>query len=248
MYKVKKNNFGFLNEVAFAKALNNKMYNKLSKDFQEMLKAIYFNVNVNENDIVQCWKSRYKEKADIKIKINGIVKGISIKCGNSNSVHLEELNSFIKFLTSLGVTDKTIKNFKSYIIGKINDTIVDNKTYKQFYEKNLLLINRELNDFYVKTNIIIRSLFKGAEINRYNADAIIQGTPDSFIWATKSEILKYLMYCDNRANAAVSVSSLNIQSWDKTLTSKQEKLYVQIKWHIIKKDLVEIISKRKSTI
>lgn len=245
MFKVYDNNNGILNEKRFAEVLDKRLIKNLPVEFQKLIYAL-FNDRVTENDIVECWQSKFKEKADIKIKINEIVKGVSIKMGSGNSVHLEKLDTFCKFLTSIGVSNSSISILHEYIIGKINNKKIDNETYKQIKPKELKLINEELNDLYVKSNIIIRTLFKGTEINRYNADAIIHGTPNHFIWATKSEILKYLMFCHKRTASAISVGSLNIQSWNRNINFKNNdnENFVQIKWHMIKKDLNYLMATR----
>ena len=87
---------GFDNEYEFVKYLNNKKISQLNPMFRELIDALF--EHANEDSIIKCWLNHFKEKSDIFIKINGIMKGISIKKGNKNSVHVERISDFINFL------------------------------------------------------------------------------------------------------------------------------------------------------
>ena len=50
---------------------------ELNKNIQCLIYAIF--KDIRENDIVECWKSKYFEKADIKIKINNSTNKITAK-------------------------------------------------------------------------------------------------------------------------------------------------------------------------
>ena len=84
---------GYQNEEEFAHYLNHKKYGRINPIFQELLSAIYGNLDFN--DIIYSWVNYSKKKADIYVKINGFVRGISIKKGVKNSVHVESIETFI---------------------------------------------------------------------------------------------------------------------------------------------------------
>ena len=92
--------FGIKNEKDFAYYFNNKKICNLPINGQELIYKI-FN-EVDSESYIESWISKYFEKADIKIKINGIVKGISIKTGQNCSMHQESIKTFDKFLLSIG--------------------------------------------------------------------------------------------------------------------------------------------------
>ena len=183
-----KNNHGIANEVNFAKELDKKMVKDLNKNFKEMLYSLFD--NLKEDDYIECWKSKFNEKADIKIRINGDIKGISIKMGESNSIHQEHLTSITNYLLNIGVNNAIVNKLADYIIGDINGKRVDAATYKKLKKEDIIEIKKALSDLYIKVSLIIRFLFKGKESELYDADAIIHGTPNKFLWATKSEVLK----------------------------------------------------------
>ena len=242
-----KNNKGIANELKFAKKIDKKMVKELDKPFYELITNLFD--NLKGEDYIECWKSKFKEKADIKIRINGNIKGISIKMGALNSVHQEHLNSFSNYLLNIGVTNQIILSLRAYIFGVLDGITVNAETYKKRKYEDIKEIKKALSDFYIKTNLIIRFLFKGNENQFYDADAIIHGTPDNFVWATKSEILKYLLEYPEDNSTNVNIGPLYIQSRNRNLedniNSRYAEEYIQIKWYSIKKDLYFITKKRE---
>lgn len=115
---------------------------------------------------------------------------------------------------------------------------------------DIIEIKKSLNDLYIKINLIIRFLFKGTENQFYDTDAIIHGTPESFLWATKSEILKYLLLYKNNDSTNVKIGPLYIQCRNRNLNnnirSTYNEEYIQVKWYTIKKDLY-LITKLRNT-
>lgn len=63
-----------------------------------MLKQLY--PNIRENDVIVAYKYGRYAKVDMVIRVNNEEKGISIKSGFKNSVHLEPIDKFILYLTN----------------------------------------------------------------------------------------------------------------------------------------------------
>ena len=103
------------NEYEFVKYLNNKKVSELNPMFRDLIDILF--CNENENSIIKCWQNHFKEKTDIFIKINGLMKGISIKKGNKNSVHVEKISDFINFLIENKVDKETIIEYLKVIFG-----------------------------------------------------------------------------------------------------------------------------------
>ncbi len=244
-----KNNKGIANEIEFTKIFDKKTVKELDKPFQNLLFTLFRDLNLE--DYIECWKSKFKEKADIKIRINGDIKGISIKTGELNSVHQEHLNSFSNYLLNIGINNNTIIKFRSYIFGIVDGFTVDTNTYKERKYQDINYIKESFSDFYVKTNLIIRFLFQGNENQFYDADAIIHGNPQNFLWATKSEILKYLLSYKEDNSTNVKIGPLYIQCRNRNLknniNSRYAEEYIQVKWYSIQKDLY-IITKRRENL
>ncbi len=89
-------NNGKQNEFDFVLMLNGKKVSSLDPNTYDLIHAIYN--NIDDNCIIKSWKNHFKQKTDVMISIDGIIKGISIKNGSRNSVHVEPLSSFCFFL------------------------------------------------------------------------------------------------------------------------------------------------------
>ena len=231
---------GFKNEENFKIYLDNKKIYKLSTTFQELIYTIFG--NINKYSRIDCWRSKYLEKSDIKIKINGIVKGISIKTGTNSSMHQENIEKLIPFFEKIGITSEIIKYLKEFLIGIVDNKRVDAKTYIKNNPNKILAIKKSLNNYYIKTNLIMRFLFQGSELQKYGCDAIIHGTHKNFIWATKEEILKFLTeyQAPDKVNL-INISKLYLKSYDRNLRNNLLRLdkqqQIQIKWLTIKEDI-----------
>lgn len=235
---------GIKNEFDFKNELNNKRVCELTINMQNMLYAIFKNINGNSKII--CWWSKYTEKSDIKVKIEGVVKGISIKSGSNCSIHQENIESFKKYLLKIGIDNNIQELFYNFILGYVNGNRVDSKTYIQYNKNDIEIIKKAFQEYYVKINLIIRFLFQGSEINKYDCDLIIYGIPNNFLWATKNEILKFLIDYKEKETQYINTSAFFIKCYDRNLRNNPKKKLkqndIQVKWYSIKEDL-ELITK-----
>ena len=140
-----RNNNGIANEVKFQKIFDKKMVKELKSQFQELLYSLFD--NLKEDDYIECWQSKFKEKADIKMRINGNIKGISIKMGENNSVHQEHINSFSNYLLSIGVSNTVVNELRAYIFGIINGVQINTESYKKEKQQEIIQIKNALMDF-----------------------------------------------------------------------------------------------------
>ena len=236
-----------MNEKKFAKIIDKNKIKDLNVNIQNLIYAIF--KDIEEDDTVECWTSKYFEKADIKIKINNEIKGVSIKTGKYCSMHQESTESLYPFFRRIGIEEKIMKSLDSFLIGKVNDKRVDAITYIFHNYEEIKKIKDSLNNYYIKVNLILRFLFLGTEKQNYGCDAIIYGVPNSFLWATKEEILEYLINYDNSHEIFIRFSALNLKSYDRNLRNNEEKKTkqneIQIKWNTIKIDLQNIEKLRK---
>ena len=90
---------GIKNEYTFARLIDGKKIKHLPQKIQELLYVLYD--NINEENLVECWKSKYNEKADLKLKINGIMKGLSLKTGQNCTIHQENVSKFYKQISTI---------------------------------------------------------------------------------------------------------------------------------------------------
>ena len=103
---------GIDNEFEFVKYLNGKKIKQLNPMFRELIDYLY--PNVNENSVIKSWRNHISQKTDVFIRVNGIMKGISIKKGSRNSVHIDRISDFIKFLLDNNVSKDIVNNYLLY--------------------------------------------------------------------------------------------------------------------------------------
>lgn len=83
-----KNISGFKNEREFYEYLNRKKVKELNPIFRDLFDTLYGNLTGEE--IISATINYTRQKSDLYIKIKGITKGISVKKGVKNSVHIEK--------------------------------------------------------------------------------------------------------------------------------------------------------------
>ena len=84
---------GFQNEQIFISNINGRPYKIQNLLLQDLLKELF--PKIKDEDIVYAYKYGKYAKTDMVLEVNGKRKGISIKKGIKNSVHLEHVNKFL---------------------------------------------------------------------------------------------------------------------------------------------------------
>lgn len=238
---------GYQNEFEFINYLNGKRYGELNILIQDLLKKLY--PDVEKTDIITAYKYGRYAKVDIVVSINGIEKGISIKSGSRNSIHIETIKKFVSYLKKFNFNE--IERLLRYLY---SDGTIDNtgairqssSEYKLNHGDDIILINDSLQK--IKKELLIRFLIKTDVNYRINVDAFISGDVNDFLWATREEVIEYLTTV-NQQSSGVHISNLFIQNWNKNINynSKYEccREYIQVKWYSIFDDLIRIMCNRK---
>ena len=239
------------NEYEFVKYLNNKRIFELNPMFRELIDELF--PNEKSNSIIKSWKNHYKEKSDIFIKINGKMKGISIKKGHKNSVHVERISDFIHFLIENNVDRETVIEYLKYHYadgstnGKGNKRI-SVEEYKKDNQSKIDKINKVLNDEKIIKKAINRFVTKGKN-TEYFISAIIYGEINDFIWATKEQIEEIMLSKKDVYSSAVHFGALTCQPKNRCLNYnplyEKDRFCVQIKWYNIFDDIIEYLSNKK---
>ncbi len=245
---------GYQNEEEFAYYLNEKKFGRVHPIFQDLLYKLYKNIDFN--DTIICWVNKSKRKADIYIKVNHLVRGISIKKGIKNSVHVESITMFTKFLKEIGMDDNIIHKFLYYHFadetingsGKIRLSSVE---YRKRYQQDIDIINKEFNKKKYIDKFINRFILQGNK-SEYEVDAIIYGVVDDFIWITNEEI-KYIIkkhLLDNWPSLHISCLSLQSMSRNLNYNSKYDfcRYHIQIKWYNLSDQIMEVMATYRNTV
>ena len=234
----------------FVLALNNKKVKDLDPMLSDLVHSIFY--SIQENDIIKCWRNHYDQKTDILIKIGKAIRGVSIKMGDKNSVHVEHIDKFVEFLENNGVKKE---NINSYLRYHYADGTVDNSgknrlsadEYKKLHSREIFNINKDLNSPNLIRKAVERFVVKGNN-SHYEIDALIHGTPESFLWISKKEIYEILSNNSNINCGSPHFGYLICQTKGRCLNNnpkyENDRNYVQIKWYSIFDDIIMYRNKK----
>lgn len=232
-------NYGFKNENDIIEMLNGKTFDAIPKYFQESLSKI-FNYQNEEKFICEKYGGHYKP--DIYIKYGNKSINVSIKSGDSVSIHQEILEQFILFLEEIGISKRTIKIIKFYHYG--DGTIDGSGKYlfnlgyiKLKYGQFIKEANSELNDNKYYFKIINRLLFSGKYPTAHSMDYLYYGYDSFGFIVSKDNLSKYLF-----SQKCLYLNCLHIGPFVYQPASRKNKniKYCQFKWKSITSDIIKI--------
>ena len=236
------------NEYEFIKYLNNKKISELNPMFKNLINTLFPNENNKSN--IKSWKNIYKEKSDIFIGINGKIKGISIKKGNKNSVHVERISDFINFLIENNIDKEIVIEYLKYHYAdgstKGNNRI-SIEEYKKDNQNKIDKNNKAFNNETLLKKSIERFITKGKNSD-YNISVLIYGETDNFVWITKEDLEKLMLLKKDVYSSAVHLSLMTCQPKNRCLNYnrlyEKDRYCIQIKWYNIRNDIVEYLTKK----
>lgn len=245
------NNLGVQNEFNFIKEINKKKYSELNILLQELILHLF--PCINGNEIINCYKNKGYEKGDICIRINDSKKYISIKMGNRNSVHGEEITTFNQFLRNIGVSKNVINEINKYHYadGTIDGTGTYRMSiteYKKENEKKIEMINKYINKERIIKMAIDRFIIRGIHASNNKIDVLVCGTPTNFIWISQDEIYKYILGKKDNFSSAIHFSCLTFQPMHRVLDYNKNKEHlrkkIQIKWYNLEDNIIEYMNEK----
>jgi len=238
------------NEYEFVKYLNGKTISELNPMFRDLIDELFPDESVKSE--IKCWQNHFKEKSDIFIKINNKTKGISIKKGIKNSVHVERISDFIHFLIDNEVDREIIIEYLKYHYadGSTNGkgkNRISAEEYKKEHQDQIDKINTAFNNKKLLEKAIERFITKGKN-SKYYIDAIIYGEVNDFIWATKEDIEQIMLSKKDEYSSAVHFSLMTCQPKNRCLNYnplyEHDRYCIQIKWYNIFDDILEHMNKK----
>ena len=236
---------GYDNEYKFIKYLNGKMVKELNPMYEDLINYLF--PKATSNSLIKCWRNHLKQKSDIFIKIDGTMKGISIKKGIKNSVHVEPITEFIHFLIDNGIPQKYIEIYLKYHYadGTTNGSgkkRLSALEYQKSHQSEIDELNKVLNnnDTLVK-KAIDRFIIRGNN-SIYDIDALIYGEVNDFVWISKDDIRKSILSNKNNYSSSVHIASLTIQPKNRCLNYNlkynKDRYSVQLKWYNLFDDII----------
>ncbi len=236
---------GFDNEFEFVKYFNRKKVSELDSRGKSFLKELF--ENIDDDMILTCWRNHYKQKSDIFIKADGVMKGISIKKGVRNSVHVDSISNFTDFLYQSGIPIKIINYYRRYHFadgtvngqGKIRQDV---KGYKIKHQHEISQINQYFNTKEMIKLAIERFILQGNNSDFY-IDALIYGEYNDFLWFSREDIYKVILSQRDYQSSAVHFGPLVVQPKARCLDFnpkyEKDRFCVQIKWYSLVDDIKE---------
>ena len=181
---------GFRNEHRIKDELDNKRFNSLSSNFQNMV--LFICPRVNHSDIINASVIGGTCKADIKITVSKKDYFVSIKKGSGNSVHQEPLNDFVNYISTkcTNYTSSIGEDIKHFIWG-------DGTLNGSGPVKNRLNARQYKKKYPKKINNLI--LFFSNNMQSMLARILIHGSSQSYP-------AEFLYYGDDKAGVICRIS------------------------------------------
>lgn len=241
-------NYGYQNEYDFVELFNNKYIYELDDNSQKFLKELFGEI-LNDKERIKSWKNKMNQKADIFIRYGNYVKGVSLKCGNSNSIHHEQIQEFKRYLEKLQIPYKVIDKYVSYHYGyKKNDdgttdysTLLSSEEYKSYYQKELDVFNDSINKTRIIVDMVDRFIVRGRNSD-YDIEALVCGTIDDYVWIMKYDIYDLILSkrCIDFTSPHAACLTIGPKKRNLNGNSKnaKDKYLVCIRWNFIKEDII----------
>lgn len=248
------NNYGYQNERDFVMLFNNKFLFELDINSQKFLNVL-FNSLIDNDEKIRCWKNNMTQKADIFIKYKKYVKGISIKCGNSNSVHSEQVQDFRRYLEKLNIPYSVIDKYFSYHYGYRKDDNGHNDysrslssyEYKELYQSEIDIFNDSINKTKIIIDMVDRFLIRGKN-SEHDIDALICGKTDDYVWILKYDLYDLVLSKNDVNYSSPHISCMTIGPKKRNLNGScnniKDKYLISVRWHNLYDDIVNFYNKR----
>ena len=247
------NSDGFANETEIINYLNSaRYYDNLNGNMKAFLSFLFRGVKIDSLPI-RASKPPGMVKPDLAITINRETRYVSVKKGTGNSVHQEKLNVFENYLRYCGINETIITYLKEFHYG---DGSTDGNGGHRVSANDWLSVNyreaTEINRAFSDPDFLViffdRVLFVGNVSPAPIVDAIFHGNINNALWASRDEIITYLLAQRNTATN-IHFSKLTYQVWNRNLNynpnTANRRHVMQIKWASMSDDLMYITRTRR---
>ena len=241
-------NYGFQNEYDFVELFNNKYLYELDDNSQTFLKELFGDV-IDSNEKIKSWKNRIMQKTDIFIKYKNHIKNISLKCGNSNSMHGESIEDFKRYLEQLKIPYNTIEKYVSYHYGyaRNDDGNIDfskslsSEEYKKIYQKEIDIFNKSINKTRIIVDMIDRFIVRGRNSD-YDIDALVCGRINDYVWIMKYDLYDLILSKRSLEYTSPHIACITIGPKKRNLNrdskNAKDRYIVCLRWNFIKEDII----------
>lgn len=242
-------NRGYKNEYDFVDLFNGKHLYELDSNSQCFLKDLFGDV-IDDNESIRCWKNKMVQKTDIFIKYKNYIKNVSLKCGNGNSIHHEQIQEFKRYLEKLNIPYKVIDKYVSYHYGYMRDEdgdidyskVLSADEYKKMYQSELDIFNEHINKTRIIVDMIDRFIIRGRNSD-YDIDTLVCGTVDDYVWILKHDIYDLILskreidfMSPHAACMTIGPKKRNLEGDSKNY---KDRYLVCVRWNFIRESIIK---------
>ena len=240
-------------EFALVKKLNNKRICDLEKSLKDLLQKSF--PKVSEQETIQSDICNRYSKPDIYIKVGKEIRYISLKSGRSDSMHFENIKTFILFLRELGVSKETQRTILYFHYGDstLDGTGIKRYSFEELFpliSKRLKTANLELMQKGIIEAALKRFVFVGTEDRKIQVDEIWYGDNNYYLSITKRELTDFVLSKTFKHINTLHIGPMTIQPYLRDVNRKSRNQFkrqtIQVKWHYLLTDIEKIIAKRVS--
>jgi len=189
-----KTNIGIQNEENFVKCIDNKTYDELNKHLQYFLHYLF--PKIDKTKKFHCFLTTNYIKPDICISLESEMRYVSLKYGQSDIFHNENILTFIDFLRVNGISEESIK---TYLLFHYGDGTIDGTGKNRFtsvelrfhYRDELRKMNEEFNknkEFVKK--FVDRAVFQGVNSLANCAEYLYHGDPEYGVFLSRFQLMR----------------------------------------------------------
>lgn len=241
-------NYGYQNEYDFVKLFNDKYFEELDNNSQKFLNEL-FEGKIDNEEKIKSWKNKMNQKTDIFIKYKNYIKRVSLKCGNSNSVHQEQIQEFKLFLEKLNIPYKIVNYYVSYHYGYKRDNdgkldfsnVLSSEEYKLLYQNEIDVFNKTINKTKIIIEMIDRFIIRGRNSD-YDIDVFVCGTIDDYVWILKYDLYDLILSKRCLDFTSPHIACLTLGPKKRNLNGDsnniKDRYLVCVRWNFIREDII----------
>ena len=241
-------NYGYKNEYDFVELFNDKYFYELDDNSKRFLQELFKDV-IDCDEKIKAWKNKMVQKTDIFIKYKNHIRNISLKCGNSNSIHHESIQDFKRYLEKIGIPYNVIDKYVSYHYGYMRDDngkidfskLLSSEEYKQFYQNEIDVFNEHINKTRIIVDMIDRFIIRGRNSD-YDVDALVCGRINDYVWIMKYDLYDLILSkrCLDFTSPHIACITIGPKKRNLNGESKniKDRYLVCARWNFIKEDII----------
>ena len=187
---------GIENEEKMCLSFNNKNYYELNKNLQ--LLAYYLFPRLDKEKNFRCFQTENFIKPDICISQESEMKYVSLKYGQSETLHNENIKTFVNFLRDSNISEETIETYLLYHYG---DGTTDGTGKRRMssiearfaYDDRIRKMNEEFNNSktFIK-KAAERFMFQGVNPDANKAEYIYHGDPEYGVFCSRNQFMRHI--------------------------------------------------------